>query len=90
MERKRYNAECQNNAEMRHRSEVEKLLIEQYRRFEDKLQQEVAKKEAELRTYQKHPLKTCQNPPASVDDTSSTCFKSIPVEPFIILSLTGD
>ena len=49
MERKRYNAECQNNAEMRHRSEVEKLLVDQYRRFKAKLQQEVAKKEAELR-----------------------------------------
>jgi hypothetical protein len=69
MERKRYNEECRNNAEVRHRSEVEKILIDQYRRFETKLQQEVAKKEEELRTYLKRPLETCQKPPAQVNDT---------------------
>ena len=72
MERKRYNEECRNNAEVRHRSEVEKLLVDQYRRFETKLQQEVAKKEEELRTYLKRPLETCQKPPAQVNDTRLT------------------
>ena len=69
-ERKRYNAECQRNAEMRHRSEVEKLLKDQNQRFEIRLRHELAKKEAELRTHQRCcPPRNCHYPPAQVNDT---------------------
>ena len=69
LERRRYNAECQRNAEVRHRFEVEKLLKDQNQKFEVKLRQEIAKKEAELRTHHTRcPLGNCRNPPAQVND----------------------
>ena len=50
--------------------EIKKLFTDQSRKFEVKLQHELAKKEAELRTHQRRgPLQDYQDPPAQVNNT---------------------